>query len=268
LGGQFAVVQKSKTVVEGPTICWRPAGRTYAGLFRLERRWTAPLPGQVSPGDHADPHGQGFASNRRTPGRPGWRTGLTSGLSPAGVEETDIGCDQSPWRSVTTDWFFPIGRGANAIDQAEDTGNVGPNWPGRPPCWGCGLETNQELGVPGRAFEGERQRSRPSWLAVRGGQRGPLTAGDPPEPGRVAARSSGHHEPPVSPPGPDWLAWPTGVAGRRPQPPPGLGVVDTSLASPASDAAPPGNPARARLAGPAHPARPNPVEPSSRRVWA
>ncbi len=83
---------------------------------------------------------------------------------PTGDGDGDLWRDRAACRAVPTEWFFPVGRNADSVEQTEAAKAVCRSCPVREFCLGFALETDQELGIWGGATEDERRGLRRTWL--------------------------------------------------------------------------------------------------------
>ena len=83
---------------------------------------------------------------------------------PTGDGDSDLWRDRAACRAVPTEWFFPVGRTADSVQQTEAAKAICRSCPVRESCLGFALETNQEVGIWGGATEDERRGLRRTWL--------------------------------------------------------------------------------------------------------
>ena len=119
--------------------------------------------GRASQGGHGErqEHSVGWARQNRRGDGPALRVGASG---PTGDGHRDLWRDRAACRAVPTEWFFPVGRTADSVEQTEAAKAVCRFCPVREFCLGFALETNQEVGIWGDATEDERQGLRRAWL--------------------------------------------------------------------------------------------------------
>jgi WhiB family redox-sensing transcriptional regulator len=81
-----------------------------------------------------------------------------------GDGDSDIWRKRAACQDVPTEWFFPVGRTADAVEQTKAAKAVCQSCPVQESCLGFALETNQEVGIWGGCTEDERRGLRRIWL--------------------------------------------------------------------------------------------------------
>ena len=81
-----------------------------------------------------------------------------------GEGDGDIWRDRAACRAVPTEWFFPVGRTADSVEQTESAKALCRSCAVLESCLGFALETNQEVGIWGGCTEYERRGLRRTWL--------------------------------------------------------------------------------------------------------
>ncbi len=89
------------------------------------------------------------------------------GSGPTGDGDSDLWRDRGACRAVPTEWFFPIGRTADPVEQTEAAKALYRSCPVRASCSGFAMDTNHEVNVWGGATESQRRGLRRTCLEAR-----------------------------------------------------------------------------------------------------
>ena len=108
--------------------------------------------------------GKSISSGALDPTVAAMATALRVGASgPTGDGDSDPWRDRAACLAVPTQWFFPVGRTADSVEQTDAAKAVCQSCPVQESCLGFALETNQEVGIWGGCTEEERRGLRRTW---------------------------------------------------------------------------------------------------------